>query len=420
VPGDGRDVATPRGRWSRLAKAADEALTAAGPRRVAMAAAIAALAVRTGWLLVRATPLDGDEKGYLRLAENLARHFRFALGPDARLEAHFGPLYSGLQALLVATGIPSAHAGWIVSLLAGSLVVGLVYRLGLALWSRPSAACAASATAVLHPALVSASTHIYPEALFSLLLVLSALSLAVSRRPGLHCGIGLGLAALTRREAVMLLPFAVAFLLLRRPAEVGGGPRRSGLRDAVILIAALVALFGPYVVYVRVASGHWTLSNKTNYSWMLGRLIEDRPGEGIPLDDVRRLEAAYGTPVAYVRAQPWKACAALATSASKHLAWAFTGCRSAPIGIAALAGLAVVLATRRLRTRQLAVILVPFVLVAAWAVAGPLERYSKALGPFVCLLVGGLVAGIFGEPSAVDAFSEGPALSPPERRRSGS
>ena len=378
---------------------ADEALRRAGTARVALGAAIAALLLRCGWMLVHPLPPDGDERIYLALAQNLAQHLQFSIEPGGPLEGHFGPAFPLLLALLMAAGLPALLAGMAVSLAAGSLAAALVYPLGLRLWGRPSAAGIATAAAILHPGMVGASRHLYPEALSSLFLLLAVFALTAGRRAGIACGASLAMACLTRRESVILVPFAIVLLILRpalrgasgtRPegARLAAGGRRAGIIQAGAMVLTFLLLFGPYLLYVRAVSGHWTLSSRTNYSWIVGRLMEDRPGEGLSLEEIREQEAAYPSPLAYLRAHPWKTVAALARSSWFHLKTAFTAWHSWPVGVLALAGLAIALMTRRLRAWPLPALLLPFLLVLAWSTAGPILRYSKALGPFVCLLAG--------------------------------
>jgi hypothetical protein len=373
---------------------ADEALRRAGTIRVVLAAAIAALLLRCGWMVLRPLPPDGDERIYLALAQNLAQHLRFSIQPGGPLEGHFGPAFTALQALLMTAGLPVLLAGKVVSLVAGSLAAALVYPLGLRLWGRPSAAGIATAAAILHPGMAGASRHLYPEALSSLFLLLAVFSLMAGRWGGIACGASLAVACLTRRESVILVPFAIALLLLRPAARgptgarLAAGGRRAGRVQAGALALTFTLLFGPYLLYVRAVSGHWTLSSRANYSWIVGRLMEDRPGEGLSLEEIRRLEATYPSPIDYLRAHPWKTVAALARSSWFHLKTAFTAWHSWPIGILSLAGLATALMSRRLRAWPLPALLLPFLLVFAWSTAGPILRYSKALGPFVCLLAG--------------------------------
>jgi len=379
---------------TRIAERTDEALARAGTGRVALAAAISALVLRCGWMLVRPLPPDGDEQVYLNLAQNLAHNFRFSIEPGGPLEGHFGPAYPALQALFMTAGLPALMAGKAVSLIAGSLAAALVYPLGLRFWRRPSAAGIATLAAILHPGMIGASRHLYPEALSSLFLLLAVFSLTAGRRAGIACGASLAMACLTRREAVILVPIAVALLLLRPAAHGPAETRRARIVQAGALALTFALLFGPYLVTIRVASGHWTLSSRTNYSWVVGRLMENRPGEGLPLEEIRNVEAIYPSPIDYIRANPGKTAAALARSTWFHLKTAFTAWHSWPIGALALAGLAALagaLMSRRLRVWPLPALLLPFVLTAAWSTAGPILRYSKALGPFVCLLAGATV-----------------------------
>lgn len=375
----------------------DAMLAGTNARRTAVALALVAAAIRVAWIGVHPVLPDGDERGYMRLAETLAFHHRFAFEPEGPLEAHFGPLVSVLHAVLVVLGVPSFRAGQAVSLLAGSATVGLVYLLGRRVWPRPSAALLAAVAALIHPSMISASRHLYPEALSALALVLAVLALTGSGRGvGLGVGAALGAAALVRREAVVLVPLAVLLVLAFHPGPAGGGARRWRLGQCGLLAATFMLIFVPYLVHVRAATGVWTLSGKANYAWVVGRLMEQRPGEGLSLEEIRRVEAEYPTPIDYLRAQPRETAISLARTTAFHLRSAFFGGTIWPFGLVGLAGLVVAAAAPRLRRWPLPALLMPFVLAAAWSAAGPLLRYSLALAPFVCLLAGAVVLGSVG------------------------
>ena len=380
---------TPRWLASRLA-AADAALARAGAARVAWIAVLAGITVRAAVVLTHPAQPDGDERYYLALAENLARLGRYSVEPGGPLETHYGPLYTLLQAGLTLFGLSSLHAGWTLSVLAGGLAAGIVYRLGLQTWERPVAAAAAASAVILHPQLLDASRRIYTETLSSLFLLLAVGCLGLRRHPGILAGIALGLAALTRRESAFLAPvFAAWFFWQSRTAL----PRPSfdQRRQAVGLLVSFLILFAPYIVYLRFAAGHWTMSGRTNYSWIVGRLMQERPGEGLPLEQVRELEARYPTPIDWFLAKPWETTVQLTQGALYHLRLAFFPWRGWPIGLFAIAGLGWALASHRLSLRPSPPFLLPFLLVLPWSIAGPILRYSWGIVPFVCVLVGGLL-----------------------------
>jgi hypothetical protein len=207
---------------------------------------------------------------------------------------------------------------------------------------------------------------------------------------GVLSGTFLGLAALTRREAIVLVPLAALLVLAGGKGASRTKPGRRKVREAALLLAAFAVLFGPYLVYVREVTGRWQLSDKADFSWIEGRLMEERPGEGLSLEEIHRLETRYPSPVDYVRAKPWESAAGLGSSAWAHLRWTFAGNLAWPVGLLALAGLANALARRRLRLWPTPPVLLPFALILAWSFAGPIQRYSKALGPFACLLAAGI------------------------------
>ncbi|HEU5181935.1 MAG TPA: glycosyltransferase family 39 protein [Candidatus Polarisedimenticolia bacterium] len=373
---------------SRWLLGADAMLQRAGAWRIALLVGIAALALRLARLAVHPAVPDGDERTYMALAGSLARHGRFSVDALGPLEDHFGPLYPLLQAAIILLGASSLHAGLAVSLLAGSLAPPLVYLLALRQWKQPAAAAAAGLAAVVHPGMIGASRMIYTEALTSALLLLAVLSVFSRRRPGFLCGFALGLAALTRRESAFLVPFFMAALWANR-TEPGPPPR---WREPLRLLLIFLLVFAPYLVYLRLASGHWTMSAKANYAWIVGRLMEERPDEEITVQRIHDLEKQYPTPLHWFLDRPLQTFKGLVQSALLHLGLVFFGAGAWPIGIVALLGLARALLHRSMKLWPPSPLLIPFVLVLFWALAGPTLRYSRALGPFVCGLVAGLPA----------------------------
>jgi hypothetical protein len=199
------------------------AIRGRGPRFPRRLAAIAAggLAVRLVYVLVLTPHLRGlgDATYYHELANRLADGAGFVdPGNGTTPTALHPPLFPLLLALPSSLGLDSYTAHRVVVCLVGTatiVVVGLVARrLG-----GERAGLIAAGLAALYPTLISADSAVMSETLLGLLVALSMLAAyRLIDRPGLGraalLGAVIGLAALTRGEAILLL---VLLLPWRRP-----------------------------------------------------------------------------------------------------------------------------------------------------------------------------------------------------------
>ncbi len=339
-------------------------------------------------LLVAAvhTPLpDGDESIYVDLAVNLAERASFRISPDQPLESHFGPLLPVLASPLVRAGVDKATSVRAVSMAAGALLPALVFLIACHVFGQTGAYLAATA-ALIHPSLVSFSRLAYPEMLSSCL-ILTAIFFLIVRDSGVGFAISMVAACLTRRETIVMVPFCLLLFAIRERAQ----PNRpfSSLRTkrVALAIAVFTLCFAPYLFFIRYVTGHWGLSGRASYVFHVGRLMEKHAGRPFPMAEVKALQTDYPDPVDFVEAFPQETAINLSRSAGFHLASAFFGRRAFPFGVAALLGLALSVKRQKTDRWTLAVLLTPFILVAAWAVAGPFQRYSVAIQPVVCLLI---------------------------------
>jgi len=181
-------------------------------RRVAAIAA-AGLALRVAAALsARDLLVQGDAMAVHQIAQGLAdgEGFRqaFASAPTAEYPPGWAVLLAAAD-LLGANGYLSHR---LIGALLGTLLVVLVGALGRAL-AGPAAGLVAAGIAAAHPLLWTADVSMMSETLYGVLLV-GALLAAHHRRPVL-LGALLGLAALTRGEALALVVLLVVPLLWR-------------------------------------------------------------------------------------------------------------------------------------------------------------------------------------------------------------
>jgi 4-amino-4-deoxy-L-arabinose transferase-like glycosyltransferase len=350
--------------------------------------AIAAIVPRAAAWKFRLGPADGDERHYIGLAEGLVREGRLTQERGGAIEDHYGPLYPLLGAGVVAAGVPAEPAMRGVSMLAGTLAAVLAAWLALRFWGAAGGALA-GLLAALHPMAVLSSVQVSPEALFSALVVAAILSLDRSRAPKGLFALFVALASLVRREAAVLLPAGLLFDALRLRWS-GSRPGRGWWSEAAAAVALFAVLFLPFPILVHSATGRWTLSGKGDFVFFLGRAMEGKSTSLVTNAEYRALRDRYEGVGDYVRQHPMSTAAALARTTGYHLRTLFFGRRSLPFGLAAVAGLVVALASRRLDRRRTLLLALPIVLLPVWAVAGPVARYSRNLLPFVAVLGGAL------------------------------
>jgi dolichyl-phosphate-mannose-protein mannosyltransferase len=213
--------------------------------------------------------IAGDGVAYVRMAQ------WFAAGDWRRsLAAVFSPFYP----LLIAGAHPLVPdwelAGNLISALLGSAAVATIYLMMREAFESRRVAIGAAALVAIHPELASYSASVRTEAGYIFLVTAAVWLLQKTLRSGrtsdaLVAGAVGGCAYLYRTEAIGLLVFGAAFIPLA--ALVG---RTSGLARACRLSAAFalafVAIGGPYVAYLRVATGRWSVSREFTAAMMYG------------------------------------------------------------------------------------------------------------------------------------------------------
>jgi 4-amino-4-deoxy-L-arabinose transferase-like glycosyltransferase len=216
------------------------AIRGPGPGFTRRLAAIAAggLAVRLVYVLVLTPHLRGlgDASYYHGLANALADGRGFVNPATGTATALHPPLFALLLTPSSLLGLDSCNAHRVLVCLIGTatiLAVGLLARLV----ASERAGLLAAGIAALSPVLISADSAVMSESLLGLLVVLAAL--AAYRGRGLLLGAVIGLAVLTRGEAIVLLPLLLPWR----------EPKRAGL---VVLACAVVLV-------------PWTIRNATTF-----------------------------------------------------------------------------------------------------------------------------------------------------------
>jgi 4-amino-4-deoxy-L-arabinose transferase-like glycosyltransferase len=217
--------------------------------RVRLAAiAAGALGLRLLYVLVlaRDVPMAGDSQFFHAVPKLISEGHGFIepfvfvkLGIEAPTAAH-PPLYPLVLSALSVVGIDGALAQRALGALTGALVVVLIGLLGRRLGGA-RAGLAAAAIAALYPVLVEADGALMSESLYGVFVVgalLAALRLRERRDVPSAALIGglIGLAALTRSEALLLLVLLAVPLSLR--GDAWRAARLAAAAGACLLVLA--------------------------------------------------------------------------------------------------------------------------------------------------------------------------------------
>jgi hypothetical protein len=226
-------------------------------RRLALVA-LGALAIRVvAAIATNDHPVQGDAMTFHQVAQHLAggEGFRrpFSPGPTAE----HPPAWEVLLAAADRLGANGYLSHRLIGALIGTVTVVLVGLLGRAV-AGARVGLVAAALAAAYPMLWTADVSLMSETLYGALLV-GALLAAAARRPALF-GILLGLAALTRGEALLLVPLLAVPLLWRRPRSLAVAVAAFALVLAPWTVRNLVTFDAPVLISSN-ASGLWVGAN---------------------------------------------------------------------------------------------------------------------------------------------------------------
>jgi hypothetical protein len=218
--------------------------------------------------------LTPDGTFYVVAARYLtAGNLRFGFSPFS------SPLYPVLISAVALLCRDFELAGRLVSVVAGALLLLPVYFLIRRAYGRRIATCAAVLTAV-HPLLIYYSTEVLTESTYTLFFVCGvyagwqALS-TKSKHLFALAGLLFGVCYLLKPEAIFYVVLLLALALVRGLKNKAVSPK-SLLTNCVCLLASFLILAWPYVLYIRVEIGIWTISGKLSRHMWQGSRVGDR------------------------------------------------------------------------------------------------------------------------------------------------
>jgi len=227
-----------------------------------------ALAIRV-YLSLTSYCISGDGVAYLAMAR------RFADGEwRAALDAVYSPLYPALISLMHRWVADWEIAGSLVSAILGSAAVATAYLMTREAFGCRELGVGAAVLMALHPQTAGYSASVRTEAGYFFLttgacwLLLKALN---ERRVLVAASAGLtaGLAYLYRTEAVGFLALGIVLFL-----AAGWLWKQASHRWAFTAACAFAAVFivvaAPYVAYLRLATGHWSIGREFTAAMMYG------------------------------------------------------------------------------------------------------------------------------------------------------
>jgi hypothetical protein len=233
-------------------------------------------------LLARDVTGSGDYHFYHATANLLAEGhgliepFRYAESGGEMAEPSAG--HPPLWPLLLSLGSLAGGTSEVWHKLVGCLVgAGVIVAIGL-LARRiggPRLGLIAAGLAAVYPVLIAADGSLMSESLYGLFIVLvliAAHAFAERPRPTPAVALGalIGLAALTRSEALLLLPLLAAPLALTRP-----GPLAPRLRRLALVCAATLAVLLPWTVRNVSAFDRFVLISTNDGSLLAGANCPD-------------------------------------------------------------------------------------------------------------------------------------------------
>lgn len=230
--------------------------------RIPLILSLTALIVRLFYYFLYAKDevVNNDASTYIKLARHLT---------DGNFSAGFNAFWTPFYPLLVAfVGLFSDSLllpTVTVSIIAGSLAVPATYYLVKQSYSRREAIIAA-VIAIFYPHLLTSTFSYGTETVYLVLLIFALITgwnglIKNSTINFFVTGLLLGCAYLTRPEAVGYLLFFTPLIFLKN-FKAQGLFSRTSAKHIAVLVVGFALLATPYLIYIRSATGSWSISPK--------------------------------------------------------------------------------------------------------------------------------------------------------------
>jgi 4-amino-4-deoxy-L-arabinose transferase-like glycosyltransferase len=235
------------------------------------------LAVRIALMTSSSLIIENEGGEYATIAENLlAGKGYVGLGSTGKPQLLFPPLYPFAIALIsMLTTVNTELAARMVSLLMGFALVFVVFKIGTLMYGR-SVGLMSGALVGLHPLLARLSVSVQSEATYFALVFAgvywSLKSLDLPKISWL-CGAGLclGLAYLTRPEAVLFVLLLSGFLCV--VAYSTPHRWRTILTRIPLMVVAFALVASPYVFFLYRHTGQIRIEGKSPVNYVIGQRV---------------------------------------------------------------------------------------------------------------------------------------------------
>lgn len=236
-------------------------------RTVTLAAAVAGVAIRVFYVLTAVRdkiPLQGDARTYHLLAKGLAdgrgyiQASTFAADGTVVPTAEFPPAYPMLLALFDLFGLDGPLDQRLAGALLGGVTIVVIGLLGRAV-AGPATGAVAAVLAAVYPQLVVFDGSLLSEGWYALVIAIVLLAVVRARatdgalrlRWWAIAGAAIGVAVMTRSEALLLLPLLVV------PATRDREDLRAWARTAAVASVGTIVLVGAWTIRNAVSLDHF-------------------------------------------------------------------------------------------------------------------------------------------------------------------
>jgi len=335
-------------------------------------------------------PLNIDEARYLVAAHHLRTGVGYSDWRGPEIDIH--PLHPALVATLGSSIESLEDRGRAVTFACSLLLLWPLGVLAMRLGG-PKVMVLSVLFAAGNPRLILASTSVQPESLYVLLTAVAMVALW----PGLAgsipawrwalAGALYGLAYLARPEGLLVGFLACGLVLLG-----SDDPRRAKLLRFGAFAAALLAFASPYLLFLRSATGEWTVTGKTAELFFVGQSLHDGRGNPPDVSVYLALLDRWKGVMPFIAANPGKVAMRVADNAMQ------IGVRGlplglGPVGLAGLMACAAVLLPQRGQRLRLAFVAAPALTLVLMLLTFRNDRVIASVLPFLLVAAAaGLVA----------------------------